>query len=417
MKRFLLKILETIIAFLARLTIRRFSPLVIAVTGSAGKTSAKEAIAAVLDDFFRVRKSSANFNNELGVPLAILGNYRQITKPTALFWVKVFGNALWRLIFGRVVFYPQVLVLEYGADKPGDITRLCQIAQPRIAVVSAIGKTPVHVENYSGGAEAVAREKGNILSFLSASSLAVINGDDPWAENLKKRTRARIRSFGVAPSCDMKISQPRHIQEEGKIEGISFKLESGGSTVPVKILSVFSFSHAYAAAIAACVAQELEVNLVIVSEKLESRYAPISGRSVIFSGVKNSQIIDESYNSSPIALQAALEALSCLTKKRKIAVLGDMMELGSFTIAAHEEAGKQAARSCDILFVVGERAHILGESALSSGMKKSAVHFFSTASEAALELQATLLPGDVVLVKGSRVIGLDKVVEEIANKS
>src|SRR3989344_3388657 len=174
-----MRILTAVLKILSRLTILRRKPLVIGIAGSAGKTSAKEAIYAAIYQKEPARKTSANFNNELGLPLSILGDWGKISRPVFLFWLKVLCVSGVRLIvpFGA---YPKVLVLEYGSDKPGDIQKLVEIAKPDISVITAIGAVPVHVENYSGGIEDVFREKAKIISCLTASKTAILNADDPF---------------------------------------------------------------------------------------------------------------------------------------------------------------------------------------------------------------------------------------------
>src|SRR3989344_8163188 len=162
--------LQLILRQLAIRTIRKYQPGVIAVTGSVGKTSAKEAIYAVLKKYRSVRKNSGNFNNEIGVPLTILGDWEEISGK--YFWVKVIAVSLLRLVFR--LKYPELLILEYAADKPGDIKYLLDIAKPQIGIITTIGDIPVHVEFYSGP-EAVAREKAKIIESLSATGFAILN--------------------------------------------------------------------------------------------------------------------------------------------------------------------------------------------------------------------------------------------------
>ena len=413
MKSFLKHILENSISFLARATIYRFKPVIIAVTGSVGKTSSKEAIWVALKNRFYSRKTSANFNNELGVPLSVIGDYSEVSKPAWFFWLKVLLVGFWHFIFESKNSYPQMLILEYGADKPGDIAELISIAKPHVAVISAIGQLPVHVENYPQGIEQVAREKGKLISELSVDDFAVLNSDDPTVVKLKEKTRAKVITFGFEKDSNVRISNFKHIVNEGRIEGLAFKMENEGASVPIILKNAFSISHAYAAACAACVGTIFDINLIESANAFILNYVPIKGRSVIIEGIKRTQIVDESYNSSPIALEMALKTLKMVSHTRKIAVLGDMMELGDYTVKAHEMIGDLVPSCADILITVGPRARFIAQRALKKDMDGNAVFSFDESEEAGLKLQELIKKGDLILIKGSRVVGLDKIVEEV----
>ena len=419
-----MKFLSNSIGVLTRLTIWRYKPRVVGVTGSVGKTSTKNAIAAVLGKNYRVRFASGNLNNDLGLPITILGDWkpeelRLISRdqPTGtaklrkiFFWLKIMFTSWWRVI-KKSPNYPEVLVLEYGADRPGDIKHLLELAKPTIGVITAVGDVPVHVEFYSGPHE-VAREKARLIDGLNSTGFAVLGADDETVLRLKDRTRARVMTYGFAQGADLRIVRFENRIEEGKSIGISFKIEYGGNFVPMRMSGVFGRAHASAAAAAAAVGLIFGMNLVTISEALES-YVPANSRMQIVSGVKRTLVIDDAYNASPLSMRAALETLKDLPAKRKIAVLGDMLELGKYTVEAHEQMGRLVSESADVLFAIGSRAKFIGESAAKSGMKKGAVHFFDTAESAGEEIKNALHPGDLVLVKGSHAMQLDKVVEEI----
>ena len=180
---------QSLIRTLAIWTIRKYQPGIIAVTGSVGKTSTKDAILTVLSPHRSVRATTRNFNNEIGVPLTILSADKEIKG--RLFWPRVIFMSLLRLIFR--MRYPELLILEYGVDKPGDMKYLLDIARPQIGVVTAIGEIPVHVEFFSGP-EALAREKSKIIEGLPSTSFAVLNYDDEKVFDMRERTRAHIMS-------------------------------------------------------------------------------------------------------------------------------------------------------------------------------------------------------------------------------
>ncbi len=330
------KIIRPVLMFLARLTITRYHPRVIGVTGSVGKTSAKRAIAAVFKKTKRVCMAEGNLNNEMGLSLAILGAWnkdelmlvsRDQPAGTAkvrkfLFWLKVVFSGAWRIAV-RSKMYPEVLVLEYGADRPGDILRLMRVARPEVAVVTAVGDIPVHVEFYAGP-EAVAREKGRLIERLAPWESAVLNYDDDFVRDLQERTRGHVMTYGFEGNADLRIVRLQNRTSAGIPAGISFSFEYEGSSVPVRIDGVLGKAPAYAAAAAACVGLISGMNLVTISEALAD-YVPAPSRMELLPGIKRTLVIDDSYNASPLSMYAAIDTFKGLAAPRKIAVLGDML--------------------------------------------------------------------------------------------
>jgi len=411
MKNLLLKILRWILKGLAKTFISRYQPGIVAVTGSVGKTSTKEAIKAVLLKERRVRATSGNFNNEIGVPLTILGDWQKIEKPVFWFWLRVILSALIRILNPHKSAYPEILVLEYAADRPGDIKYLLEIARPQIAVVTAIGDIPAHVEFYSGP-EALAREKSKIVEQLPTVGFAVLNADDALVLDMKNRTRSQIMTFGFSDSAQIKITGFENFSNS-EPTGVVFKLEYGGSFVPVKMNGAFGRGQAYAAAAAACVGLIFGMNLVKIAEALTKNFQPSSKRMNLTSGAKGTFIIDDSYNASPLSMRAALETLRELKAKRKVAILGDMLEIGKYSLEAHEKIGKLAAGFVDLLITIGPRAKLIAGAAAKAGLDKENISSFLIAEEAKKEVELKIKKGDLILIKGSRAMGLDKVVEEI----
>jgi len=419
------RILRWILKKLAQLTIWRFRPGIVGITGSVGKTSTKLAIKAVLEKERKVRTSGGNLNNDLGLPLTILGDWserdlklvsRDQPSGTAkvrklFFWFKVLVVSVCRLMFGHRSSYPEILILEYGADRPGDLKLLLNIARPNISVITAVGDIPVHVEFFSGPEE-VAREKARIIEYLPVASFAILNFDDETVMDLKDRTRAHIMTFGFGRGSEIQITRFENHSEEGKPVGVSFKLEYGGSFVPARLDGVFGKAQAYAAAAAAAVGLVFGLNLIKISEALKN-YKPAPSRMGLLPGIKYTNIIDDSYNASPLSMHAALDTLKGLPGKRKIAVLGDMLEIGKYAIEAHERVGRLAAGFLDILVTVGPRAKFIAEAAKEAGMRKRNIYSFETADNAAKPVQDLLKKGDLVLTKGSHAMELNKVVEEI----
>ncbi len=397
---------------LARFTIWRYRPGIIGVTGSVGKTSTKMAIAAVLGSEREIRFSSGNFNNEIDLPLTILSSANEIRG--IFFWPKIILSSIFHIISpqGWLKFkYPELLVLEYAADKPGDLKYLLGIARPNISIITAVGEIPVHVEFFSGPEE-VAREKARLIEYLPAAGFAILNYDDETVMNLKDRTRAHLMTFGFAKGADVRITNFETKAEGERPVGISFKLEYGGSFVPVRISGVFGKAQGYAAAAAACVGLIFGMNLVKISEALKN-YQPAKSRMELIPGVKYTNIIDDSYNASPLSMHAALDTLMDLPAKRRVAVLGDMTEIGKYTLEAHEEIGRIASNIVDVLVTVGPRAKFIAESAKKNGLKKSNIYSFDTVDDALRPIQGLIKKGDLILIKASHIMELNKVVEEI----
>ncbi len=425
----MIKILSKILFFLARRIINRYNPEVVAITGSVGKTSTKEAAFAALvgqtnEKIKGVRRSRGNFNNEIGAPLAIIGDFKDEdlkiisrdqpagTKKIQkfIFWLKVILVGKFYAFWPFKLSYPQILILEYGADKPGDIKNMLSLARPKKAVVTAVGEIPVHVEFYQEPAE-VAKEKAKIIEPLSVNGFAILNFDDKKVFEMKEKTRAKIITFGFDEGTDIKISNFENRSFDGKPQGISFKIEYEGNFVPVFLKNVLGRAQAYASAAAFATGVSFGLNLVEIADSLERNYYPPKRRTNILDGIKNTFIIDDSYNASPLSMKEALEILKSLQVKRKVAVLGDMLELGEFSIEAHQKVGKIVGQVADVLITVGPRAKFIAEKAKAEGLSENNIYVFESATEVCENINGIIKEGDLILVKASRGIGLDKVVE------
>ena len=399
--------LAFILRMLARATVNKYQPGIIGVTGSVGKTSTKEAIAAVLRAIRRVRTTAGNFNTEIGLPLTILGDWR--SAGGFFFYCRVILSSLGRLIVRQP--YPELLVLEYAADKPGDMSRLLAIARPHIAVITAVGDVPVHVEFYPT-IEGVAREKTRLVEALPATGWAIVNVDDARVEAMKERTRAHITTFGFDKNAELAVTNFEYRRERGKPVGVTFKLAHGETFVPVRIEGALGKPQAYAAAAAAAVGLIFGMHLAKVADAL-LYYQPPPHRGRLLPGAKNAVIIDDAYNASPLSVQEALFALRDLRGGRKVAIIGDMRELGKYGIPAHEAVGRLAAKTVDVLVTVGPLAKFIAESAQKSGLSKRHIQSFETADEARNSVQTLVKSNDLVLVKGSRALRLEIIVEAL----
>lgn len=404
------KILQPVLAMLARLMLRRYKPTVICITGNVGKTSTKEAIFAVLKDGFSVRESEKNYNNEIGVPLTILGVHsggRNIFS-----WVLLCARACGKLVWTR---YPKVLVLEMAVDKPGDMEYLLSIVTPTIAVFTSMGEVPVHVENFAS-TQAFAREKMKLAYAVLKTGFVIVNEDVTIWKDIK--TKGTVVGYGFASDADVKIYTPEYrFSTEGEVSvpiGITFKMEYKGSLVPFRLDGAFGMaSGTYAAAAACAVGMVLEMNLVEIAVALQG-YTPPNGRLKRIEGVRGSYILDDTYNASPASMDVALETLYALPSERKIAVLGDMLELGKFTEDAHRQVGRKAASICDIVITVGERMRFAAHEAKAHGFAENK-NLFScdTAKDAGRVVADIIQEKDLIMVKGSQGMRMERVVKEI----
>lgn len=401
------KILKPVLGALAKKVLSRYEPRVIGVTGSVGKTTAKDAIYKILAVRFGVRKTEENFNNEIGVPLTILG----LGMAHNFGWIANILRGV-KIACGPKIKYPEFLVLELAADKPGDMDYLAQLVKPQVGVVTAVGAIPVHVVYYASP-RAVAVEKSKLIKSLPTYGLAVLNYDDQTVLDMKENNKGKLKTIGFAEGADIKATE-RFLFAEGNDLGLSFKIHHGGSFVPMKTKGLLGFHQIYAVLAAAAVGLHFGMNLIQISE-IFREFTPPEGRMKLIKGIKGTLIIDDTYNASPESTHAALEALSNVARYRegrKIAVLGDMLELGKYTITAHQNMGNFAARNADMLFCVGSRAKIIADAA-GNQMKEGTVFTFNTSSDAGRVLQDQLKKGDVILVKGSRAMKMERVVEEI----
>ena len=384
--------------------------MIIGVTGNAGKTSVKEAIAAVLRRGRTVRIAAGNLNNEFGFALTILGDWDQeyYDRGSSIgLWLRVLWAGCRGLIARRDC--AEIFLLEYGADRPGDIKRLAAAFKPHIAVVTTVGDTPVHVEFFEN-AEAVAAGKANLVKVLTAVDYAILNHDDKRVLDMKSKTKAQIVTYGFEEGSTIRISDFKNLSiDEDKPAGVVFKINEASSFVLVEIDGSLGKSQAYAAAVAAAVGMALDLNLVQISEALKHYRGP-NGRLKIIPGINDSTIIDDTYNASPASTRLALETLRDSSGSRKIAVLGDMLELGEYTTLTHRDIGALADSCVDILVCVGSRAKFIAE---ASKMAKDRIFTFDASDDAKFKIRSLIRERDVVLVKGSQGMRMEKIVAEI----
>ncbi len=399
------KIIIFLLGFIARKILSKYKPKIVGVTGSFGKSSIKEAIFCVLEGAnLNVRRNRGNLNNELGLPLAIIGDFHYAGG--VLFYITAIIRGLCLWIFNSV--YPDILVLEYGADKPGDIKYLTSIARPNIAVLTGVSKIPVHVEFYDSP-EAVAAEKSNLVKIIAEGGSVILNADDVLVAEMQKKTNERVLFYGFSNQADFRIAQFANRSAKGAPLGVSFEITTKDKSASVIIDGAVGRGIAYTAAAAVAVASIFDIELTSASNAIQS-IKLLPGRARIIEGENNTWIIDDTYNASPSATAEALSAIQDIQAQRKIAVLGGMMELGRYSDEAHKNIGRLAAGAVDIVIGIGERAKHIVDTAVESG---ATTMWFESSIEAATAMQKIIFAGDIILVKGSQSVRTERVVKAI----
>ncbi|MBE7536649.1 MAG: UDP-N-acetylmuramoyl-tripeptide--D-alanyl-D-alanine ligase [Anaerolineales bacterium] len=379
---FCLRVENTIAALqqIARFWRRKMDVRVIGVTGSVGKSTTKELIAEVLGVLYHTLKSPGNLNNEIGLPLTLL-----------------------KLSPGH-----QRVVLEMGFYVPGEIALLCDIALPQVGVVTNIGT--VHAER-AGSQEAIARGKAELVQALppAPEGVAILNFDDAWVRRMEEKTKARVFFYGLSHEAHLWADQVEGLG----LDGIRFRMHYQGENLHVKIPLIGRHS-VHTALRAAAVGLMEGMNWQEILEGLSQRHTQL--RLTAVRSANGALLLDDTYNASPESMLAALNLLDELDG-RKVAVLGDMFELGPYERGGHEMVGLRAARVADVLLTLGERAHIIAEAARRAGMKKSSVLEFDAIGPAVDWLSANLSPNDVALIKGSHGLRMDRIVNLLETRS
>jgi UDP-N-acetylmuramoyl-tripeptide--D-alanyl-D-alanine ligase len=383
----------------ARVMLWRFKPTIITITGSVGKTSTKEAVATLLGEHSTVRKSPKSYNSDFGVPLAILGLESAWSSPVG--WIKNLMTGFAKII--SLSSYPEYLVLEMGVDRPGDLNSLLEWVHPDIAIITAIGSIPVHVEFFENP-EKVAEEKSKLAQAVPENGTVILNADDKIILSMKSKTKARVITYGFGSEAVLRASGYKLLTERGKPSGITFKIDYDGKMMPIKIHGLIGIQNVYALLATASLGISRGLHLVEIAEGL-ARCQPLPGRLNLIDGARDTLLIDDSYNASPIAAVAALDVLASVPAKRKIAVLGDMLELGKYTADEHRKMGELAGQAADIIVGVGVRAKYMEEGALKP------FHWFSNADQAGGFLKEFIVEGDVILIKGSQSMRMEKITE------
>lgn len=352
---------------------------VIGITGSLGKTTTKELVAAVLGQRFKVLKSEGNLNTEYGLPLTLL----------------------------KLEPEHQIAVMEMGGGyRMGEIAELSAIAEPRIGIVTNVA--PVHLERM-GTIEAIAETKSELVASLPDDGIAVLNHDNEYVRSMRLKARCPVLMYGTGPDCDVFADE---VQSFG-LEGIGFRLNWEGRRYPFRV-SLRGRHSVYTALAAAAAGLLKGLGIQEIREGMAS--FEVKGRLAIKRGVLGTTLIDDTYNASPDAMVAALDLLA-EAPGRHIAVLADMLELGSYEVEGHECVGRRASRDVDHLILFGPLSRTVGEAAIASGMPRDRVKHFEDKTEVIAYLKSIMRTGDTILFKGSRGMAVEEVVKEVRDSN
>jgi UDP-N-acetylmuramoyl-tripeptide--D-alanyl-D-alanine ligase len=376
---------------LARYWRQKFSPRVVGITGSVGKSTTKELVWSILSTRYNVLKNEGNFNNEIGLPLTLL----QLNESH------------------------EYMVLEMAMYDMGEIATLCHLALPHIGVVTNVG--PSHLERL-GTVERIAQAKAELVQALPPGSfapetetgeegIAILNYDDPLVRPMMAQTRARVFTYGMSPDADLWASD---VASAG-LEGIRFVFHYGDEEIHARLplLGRHSVHTALRAALVGLVAG-LDWSEIIRGLQELPNTAQL--RLVAVTGPNQSTLLDDTYNASPASTLAALNLLEDLTATRKVAVLGDMMELGSFEEEGHRKVGCRAADVVDQLIVIGSRARFIADEARACGLDPAMILEMDSNEAVISYLVHNLAPGDTILIKGSNSQKMDRIISALAAK-
>lgn len=415
--QFIKKIIIAILTIESRLILKKYKPFIVAVTGSVGKTATKDAIFCALSSLDHVRKSEKSLNSEIGLPLTIIGVPNAWKSLSG--WMSNIEQGV--LLIIKKSPYPKVLVLEIGADHPGDIKKVVKWLKPDIGVITKVGDKPVHVEFFKSPLQ-VFEEKSALVRAIKPGGTAVIFADESkivaLSDELKQKNIAVITT-GISDQAQIRGLDYRINYEEVEGNtvpaGFSFSLQFSDRSditkkkdVSISMKNIIGQTYMYPLLTAFAVAQVKGIDADNIIKNITTYVAP-KGRMNVIKGKNNSTIIDDTYNSSPDAVCAGLDALKILNcKGKKIAILGDMMELGSYSSEQHRAVGKNIIDVANILVTVGPRARAIADEAVKCGMSSEGVACFSTAEEAGDFVASLVTSGDVIFIKGSQSVRMER---------
>ncbi|MDO8565673.1 MAG: UDP-N-acetylmuramoyl-tripeptide--D-alanyl-D-alanine ligase [Candidatus Moranbacteria bacterium] len=400
------KLLEKMLRFMARMVLRKYHPLIIGVTGSVGKSLTKEAVALVVSRAYVTRKTEGNDNNEIGVPLTIIG---VSSVDGSLFRLAlIFFRWLWMMMYPTR--YPEVLVLEMGIDRPGDMDYLLEFVPVKIGVVTGVSAS--HLA-FFGTIANIAKEKGKLVASLPEDGYAILSADDKRVEKMREKASAKTITYGFDTEAMIRVDHLLFHRDAKRVEGFSFKLNYNGKTIPVRLPKLVARHHIAAALAGAGVAVALKMNLVEIAEALEN-FEPLSGRLRLLPGKEGIILLDDTYNASPVSVVAALDVVKDLVAPRKVLIVGDMLELGANTKQEHMALATAVLEAgAHIVVTVGEHMRSLFDELSTLGFSHKQMFWFPDPLSVLQNLENIVRAEDLILIKGSQSMRMEKITEAL----
>ncbi|MDQ5930481.1 MAG: hypothetical protein QG594_2269 [Bacteroidota bacterium] len=406
MNIYIKKIIMVLLRLVSQAILWRHKPIVIAITGSVGKTMTKDIIAHGLSSVADVGKSQKNFNTDFGVPLSIIGGENPRGKVLA--WFNV-------IIQGLIVFiksdYHKVLVLEVGTRFPGDIKRIAKWLKPNISIITHIPEVPVHIEFFESR-QHIVDEKSMLAKYTRVGGTIILNRDSEYVYQIAQNSNHPICSIGFNAGSDIRAGNIKRIIIHGEY-GMQFTVSCKNGIFPVTVPGFVANHQIYGVLFALAVAEILGYDMERVANSMQTLPAT-PGRLRPLVGINNTLLLDDSYNASPAAMEAAIETLQLIdVPGNKIAVLGDMFDLGKMTMDIHTGIGAILKDSTDYAFLVGPRMEYAYNSAIKSKYPKTKIFHVEKPIDVLPLLIRVIKPGDAILVKGSQGIRMERLVAEL----
>ena len=399
-------IVRFILKKLAKKLLKKHNPKVVAVTGSVGKTTTKDAIYHVLNscEDLKIITNAGNYNNEFGIPLTI---FQERPARGAFAWIALVLRCVKKVVFLKE--YADVLVLEMAADSPGDIVYLARIAQPDIALVTNVER--VHLHHYSSIDE-LAHEKSTLIHMCKKDGIVLVNYDNKHTRKMMQIVGNRtLYTFGLDREAEVKA-----FDIENTTLGLKFKVSYNDEVTAIKMPHVIGKHNAYTIMPIFPIAKHFGISAKEVSNALKTFKLP-RGRMDLVAGTNDSYLIDSTYNAEPASMKAAITTLKDFPEgKRRVAVVGDMLELGPLEEKSHREIGQYLKESrIDLIFFVGPKMKWAVDELESSRRDYARMFFhFKDSFEAAKEIALKIKKDDVVLVKGSRGMMMERVIHRLS---
>ena len=396
--------------WLAKAVLLRHKPFIIGITGSVGKTTTKDALAFALHDLTFLRATAKNFNNEIGLPLTVLGITEEPGR-SVLRWIFIGLRGIRLFLFGGA--YPKVLILEMGVDRPGDMVYLLSIAKPNISIVTGVSSS--HLE-YFGTLEAIAQEKGYLVENTHPHGKVFLNADNMYSWGMKDRAQGSVVFYGFGKRAYLKAFNDSIELSQG-FSGMNLKVEYKESVIPLRLAHIIARHHVEAVLVALGVGDALGYNVIEVSRRLES-FSPSVGRFYVIDGKEESILIDDTYNASPVSTRAGILVLKEIKREKTMVILGDMLELGKEEKISHEALASDIIRAkIDRVLLTGKRMKWLYDELLLQGFDKEHLWWEQKREVLLARAQSLVEPKTVVLIKGSQGMRMEQVVEVLMARS